>query len=206
VCGEAINDEIRHAQLAFALAERFDSKASGPGRLERSGLLESSNCEHHIFAGLLEEACVGETLSALEAADFATLAESPVVAETLKTVAIDEERHAAYVWKCLRWYLGTIRDGKARDGARSATETMETLLAGLREEAQVQVEDVTASENDAELLALGKPSRALRARISREGILTIVVPAPTAVLAEFRDAVAGPVTRLEGGRVLVCEV
>ncbi len=101
---QAMVDEVRHAELAFGLASRYAGTEIGPGPLDtRSSLGAVGVLE--IVDGLIREACVGETLAALEAREVAAHAEDPVVAAVLEEIAADELRHALLGWRSLRWIL-----------------------------------------------------------------------------------------------------
>ena len=102
---EALTDEIEHARLAFALASAYADAPIGPGPLATGGALASHADAREIIEGLIVEACVGETLAALEAREAAAWAEDPAVALVLERIAADELRHAALGWRTLRWML-----------------------------------------------------------------------------------------------------
>jgi hypothetical protein len=196
-CTQAMSDEIRHAQLAFGIAEHFDHHVAGPGPLDLGGLLDRSTSGRDILSGILQEACVGETLSAFEAAHLVGLAQAPMVVEVLRTIAADEERHAAFGWVALRWYLETQATGKERG---IALATLNSTLAALQDELREPITSHT-TQGDGENTAYGLPSRELRAQIRREGLRTIVVPALTDILVDFdasaRQGKIGQDARLE---------
>lgn len=100
----AAADEIQHARLTYGLAAAYGAH-SGPGPLPLADLdLETER--RAVIRGLIEEACVGETLGAAEAAAAADCAEDASVAAVLRRIADDEARHAALAWKSLRWLVG----------------------------------------------------------------------------------------------------
>lgn len=99
----AQQDEVRHAQAAFSLAQHFAGSGRGPGPLEVKGALgEGLEC---IVRGAVIEGCLGETLASLEASLAHGQATYPLVRETLEGVADDERRHAELAWRFVGWAL-----------------------------------------------------------------------------------------------------
>ncbi len=99
----AAGDEIRHARFAYGLASTFAGKPQGPGPLamDKAG---SSFDPQAVLYGLIDEACIGETLGAAELRAAAELAD-PTLRGTLLQMAEEEGQHAALAWKSLRWLL-----------------------------------------------------------------------------------------------------
>lgn len=100
----AAADEVEHARLAFGLASAYQGAPVGPGPLDLSGAAPALDARSALFA-LVDEACVGETLGAAEAAEAARRCTDPAVAAVLQRIARDEARHAALAWRTLRWLL-----------------------------------------------------------------------------------------------------
>jgi hypothetical protein len=69
------------------------------------------------------EACVGETLGAIDARERAAAA-SPALRAVLLRIADDEERHAELAWATLAWAV--------RMGGEEARHALESTLAELR--------------------------------------------------------------------------
>lgn len=99
----AMRDEVRHAELAFALAGRFGAEAVQPGPLH-TGPARGTSLEDVVVA-TVREGCVGETLAAAHAELAAQRASDPVVVSALKEIAADEARHAALAWRVVQWAL-----------------------------------------------------------------------------------------------------
>jgi hypothetical protein len=99
----AMADETDHARRCFALASAYRGAPLGPGTLDAGEETPSTRAE--IIASLIEEACVGETLAAIEAEHAARLSTDPAVTETLQRIATDELRHATLGWRTLQWAL-----------------------------------------------------------------------------------------------------
>jgi hypothetical protein len=124
----ALADEIEHARLAFGLASAYAGAPVGPGPLEVGAALEAGLDLRAIVEGLIVEACVGETLAALEAREAALQAEDPAVAGVLEQIAADEWRHAQLGWRSLAWLLGR-GDATLRE---FAVATLDAAIAAVR--------------------------------------------------------------------------
>ena len=129
---QALADEVEHARVGFALASAYAGREVGPGPLPAAcGSLATSLAE--VVRAVIEEACVGETLSALEVAEAAVRAEDPAVAGLLAKIAADEGRHAALGWRFVAWAVredAALRDQvdewfAAAIGAAGAQEGLE---------------------------------------------------------------------------------
>jgi hypothetical protein len=104
--GRALGDEIRHANVCFGLASAYAGRPLGPGALSADGALGSRSFEA-IAHTAIAEACIGETLAAVEAAEAAEHARDPVIRALLFAIAEDERRHAELGWRFLDWALET---------------------------------------------------------------------------------------------------
>ncbi len=98
---EATNDELSHTQLTLSLARRFGAPPLEPGPLPPAA--PPSTAIEDIARALVAEACVGETLSALELREASLHAADPQVRVTLCAIADDEMRHARLGWRSLQW-------------------------------------------------------------------------------------------------------
>ena len=98
----AMQDEIRHAQVAFALADGYGGTAVGPGPLPMEGLNAGQSAESIVRAAV-REGCVEETLAAAEAELAAHRATEPTVKAALTAIAEDEARHAVLAWRFVDW-------------------------------------------------------------------------------------------------------
>jgi hypothetical protein len=108
-CKRAALDEIEHARLAYGLASAYAGRAIGPGQLELNGV-STTACWREVVAGLIQEACVGETLGVAEAMAAAEVARVPVVRRVLERIVADELRHARLAWRSLAWVLREADD------------------------------------------------------------------------------------------------
>lgn len=99
----AMHDEVRHAALAFGLAQRFGAEPQGPGPLD-AGPARATTLRDVVVA-TVREGCIGETLAAAQAELAATRATEPEVVRVLAEIAADEARHAALAWRVVQWAL-----------------------------------------------------------------------------------------------------
>ncbi|MCY0991069.1 YCF48-related protein [Nannocystis sp. ILAH1] len=101
----AIADEIEHARLCFGLASAYAGRPVGPDALPVSQSMAVSSDMSQLAVSTLIEGCVGETIAAVEAGYAAAVCADPAVARVLRTIAADEQRHAALAWRALAWAL-----------------------------------------------------------------------------------------------------
>ncbi len=101
---QAAIDEVRHAQLGFALASAFAGQPVGPGSYPLARLpLAEDLVQLAVEAAL--EGCIGETLASLLAAQGAERAQDPALKRALGTIARDEQQHSLLAWRTVRWAL-----------------------------------------------------------------------------------------------------
>lgn len=110
----AARDEIRHARMGKLLAERFGGHYVRPNI--RKHVLRSVEA---IALDNAVEGCVRETFGALLATWQAKAATDPVVRRIMRSVAVDETRHAALNVRVARW-ADRQMDAAARQRIRSA--------------------------------------------------------------------------------------
>jgi hypothetical protein len=179
----ALTDEIAHARLAFGLASAYADAPIGPGALEVAAALEPSMDVHAILEGLIVEACVGETLAAIEAHEAARWAEDPSVASVLERIAADEWRHAQLGWRALGWLL-------AQGDERTRVFALSRFEAAL---AAVERDRAVAVDSDSDLRRHGILDTALRDEVRRAGIAEVIRPCLTALrgVAKLHDAATG---------------
>ena len=113
-------DEIRHAELCFALAGRYAGRPCGPAPLSLVDALRPMSLEE-VAALTAQEGCVGETLGAALAHEQLSHATDAEARRALTRIARDEERHAALAWRFTRWAV--LQGGDAvRDAVSRAVE------------------------------------------------------------------------------------
>lgn len=98
----AMGDEIRHAEVSFALAGAYGGAQVGPGPLPMDGALGRSSLAE-IAAAAVTEGCIGETIAALLANEARAGATDPKVRAALSGIALDEADHAAFAWQLVAW-------------------------------------------------------------------------------------------------------
>ncbi len=102
---EAALDEIRHAELGFALASAYAGEALSPSALPEAARLSLASDLASLAAAAVKEGCVGETLAALVASAQHDVATDAAVRAALDVVRADEARHAELAWKLVAWAL-----------------------------------------------------------------------------------------------------
>jgi hypothetical protein len=170
----AMLDEIRHARIAFGLAGRFAGRPVGPGSLPIDAALAESTDARAIVESLIVEACVGETLAAVEVHEAALQARDPVVAGLLREIGEDELRHAQLGWRSLRWIL---------DGGDAALRrfAFAVLDAAVRAVAEHDPLDGVARD----LRPHGVLDDALRGEVRRKALESLVVPCAAGLRARY---------------------
>jgi hypothetical protein len=110
-------DEIRHAQVSFAIARAISGEQHTAGPIPalatRSGAIDLTG----LAIETLIDGCVGEGIAADVAARSSCLADEPAVRDALATIALDEARHAELAWDILAWALAE-GDGLVRRAVR----------------------------------------------------------------------------------------
>lgn len=166
---QALADEVEHARVCFALASAYAGRDVGPGPLPAAcGPLATDLAE--VVRAVIEEACVGETLSALEVAEAAALAEDPAVGSSLLKIYGDEARHAALGWRFVAW--AATQDASLRGRA-------DGWFAAAAGAAEARADEWSG---DASLRRHGVVDPGLRAALVRGGLAAVVRPCAAEVL------------------------
>lgn len=190
---EAALDEVRHAELSFALASRFAGEVRGPSRFPANHGASIRSDVGSIIAATAIEGCVHETVAALVAMAQRDASTDPAVRAALTEIAEDESRHAELAFRTLRWASTTGESSAVRCALRAAMREAQVLLA--RERAAVATAD--ASQDGARLGAYGSLEVAELARVKVAALEGVVLPCLGALLAgcatsEVEDAAAAP--------------
>ena len=172
----ALADEIHHARLAFGLASAYADAPIGPGPLAVSACLADGQASEPraILEGLIVEACVGETLAAIEAEEAASRARDPELARVLARIAADELRHAQLGWRALAWMLEQAEAAGDREVRGFALRTLAEAIAAVGTAAP-------ASGRGPELREHGVLDDALRAAVRRAGCEAVLLPCAAAL-------------------------
>ncbi|MCA9655599.1 MAG: ferritin-like domain-containing protein [Myxococcales bacterium] len=172
-------DEIDHARRCFALASAYGGRSIGPGPLPVGGATMASELEA-VVAAVIDEACIGETLAAVEARAALAHATEPAVRQTLEVIAADELRHAQLGWQTLRWALEVA----AAPVRARLLERLERALADAERALPVAMVD-----HDRALL---RPHGVLdpddRRRALADAITTVLRPCAAALRQAWRSA------------------
>lgn len=169
----AAADEVRHAQLSFALAEAYAGHAVAAGCFPVGPAFTLETDLARIAAATFREGCVGETVVAMLSAKAASLATDPAVRGLLGVVARDEARHAELAWRTLAWALGA--------GGAAAREAVEVEVEGLLQRG-IRLTQVTHGASDAVLSAHGRIRQADAERARDEAMYEVILPCVRAIL------------------------
>jgi len=172
---QAMADEIDHARRCFALASSYSAESVGPAPLDVSEVRPATQMDA-IARAVIDEACIGETLAAVEAHAALSRATDPAVRETLATIAADELRHAELGWRTLQWAL---QGCTATTRARLRAYLTKAILDRRRELV------VSDEVGDPRLAQHGKLSPSDRARVLRNALDTVVEPCARALMSQL---------------------
>jgi hypothetical protein len=163
---EALGDEIAHAELCFGLATAYAGRTIQPGPLPLQGALDGMS-PADIVERAIVEACIGETLAALEAAEAREHASDPAVSAVLARIAADEARHAELGFKFLSWILDNVEPAERERLCRVASDLAELELERTFDEGEHQAPA---------LLGHGVQTGALRREVRRAAITDVILP------------------------------
>jgi hypothetical protein len=119
---QASIDEIRHAQICYGIASVFLESDFGPGFLNVEGSLDKMDLKR-IVRSIIQEGCIEETISAVEAHLGAYTAKVPSIKDSLSQIATDETKHAQFAWDTIQWMVRRFPDIQ-----NFVTETFRTEL------------------------------------------------------------------------------
>ncbi len=160
-------DEVRHAQLCFALARHLGAGEVGPGPLAIGGALGEATLTT-VAVAAAREGCIVETVAALEAHVMAAQTLDPVLKRLLTALADDESRHAELAWDIVRW---TVKQGDA---------PLRQAVAAAMDEATA---DLLAAEVAAEVpVGLGLIGGAAQRSLRLHAVTAVLAPARRATL------------------------
>jgi hypothetical protein len=101
-------DEIRHAELCFALASAYAGQPLEADCFPIGDQLHVDRGLPEIVTETVVEGCIGETLAAMQAAAQLERASDPAVVAALVSTIEDETRHAELAWRVVAW---AVRSG-----------------------------------------------------------------------------------------------
>jgi hypothetical protein len=168
----AARDEVRHAEVALALASAFEAASLGLGRLDvHEAIGEPVELEAMVLA-CVREGCIGESMSALELSVAAEACEDSELASRLTEIAEDETRHAELAWRFVRWAIDRRPDLRTK-----VAESFATLAIDVSEP-----ESITPAEREL-LRSLGCLPADERHQIEVAGVRSLLRPCAAALLA-----------------------
>jgi hypothetical protein len=104
---EAALDEVRHAELGFALASVYLGRPVGPAALPEAGLVTGAGSLAELATAALAEGCFGETVAAVLASAQLEAARDAAVRGVLAVIAEEEARHAELAFRVVAWAIAT---------------------------------------------------------------------------------------------------
>jgi hypothetical protein len=98
-------DEIRHAELCFALARAYSASAVGPAGLPAALSPIALLSPEQLAVASLRDGCLGEGFAAALADHASRQASDPRIRAALSEIARDESLHAELGWRIIDWCL-----------------------------------------------------------------------------------------------------
>ncbi|MDJ0643761.1 MAG: hypothetical protein QNJ15_13185 [Erythrobacter sp.] len=168
----AMEDEVRHTKMAFAIASRLAGKSLGPSAINVEGALVKQPEWREVCRSTLLDGCIGEGVATRQAEFGAARSGSPEAKGFWKTVAREEARHAELAWSFLEW----------------AVQQKPELCGYLQRELDRKVESMGLWPSDledelADLMEFGILSRADLGRIAVESVAEDIIPRAREVFA-----------------------
>jgi len=169
-------DEIRHAQLCFALATAYAGEPVAPGPFPVGASLDAGTSLAALAASTVREGCIGETVAALVAAEQLAATTDPAVQAALTRIAADEACHAELAWRTVAWAL-QIGGSEVR---AAVTAAFADVLAAPVSAPIAAPTPLTAGSEACR--AHGRLDAAVTAQVVAAAITSIVAPAARALL------------------------
>ena len=168
----AAADEVRHAQLCFAMASAYAGENLTPGRLALPEALKIAPDLATLARDAAIEGCIGETIAVMLAAEQLQRSTDPAVRAALAQIVEDEARHAEIAWATLRWALAL--------GGAPVRAALEDVFANAESHVELLAETLC---EDLAVPSHGLPSRQALVNATRQGLARVVAPAAAALLA-----------------------
>jgi len=152
-------DEIRHAQMCFKLASRFEEKQLhfSPGLMKVENAHKLSKTLSEMAAMVADDGCVGETIAVLLAARQLAVATDKEVCNVLQGIVTDEAKHSALAWSTVAWAMS--KDGK------KVFQKVEPVL-------ERESKKLASSEGSARKIGQTKHSRNVTDTLASYGVLS----------------------------------
>jgi hypothetical protein len=165
----AMQDEIRHARVAFGIASAFAGELVGAGSLDTADALAATDLTA-IVLDTVREGCVAETIAAAQAEVARDACVDPVIRDALSAIVADEQRHAELAWRFVRWAL-QVHPELAPAVAAAFSEGLEQPLVAVDPMAEV-------------LRAHGQLCEAEMQAVAQRVHAEVVMPCARALLAD----------------------
>lgn len=165
---EAMGDEIRHAERAFALASLYAGARLAPGPLDTCGAATRPDLAD-FAARTASEACIAETIAALQLHAAADAASDPTLAALLRVTAEEETVHALLGYRIVRWAI-------AEGGAPVRSAALDAFAA-----AATHVGFGPLADDALDLRAHGVLSRRERHDLAVAALRDVIAPAGRAL-------------------------
>jgi len=126
---KAALDEIKHAKMCYSIAETFLGDVIQPSTLDIDGSVRAQSKEE-VIQSVINEGCIGETISAVRAQVGSQYAKQPMIKDMLETIAADETNHAQLAWNTVQWAIERfpeLRDVAEETFRARLDRPMETL-------------------------------------------------------------------------------
>lgn len=169
----AMGDEIRHAELCFALAGAYAGAPLGPGPIPIEGALGRASLAA-MAAAAVREGCIGETIAALAAQEAREGARDPAARAVLDGIADDEAAHAAMSWRLAAW---AFRSGSA--------EVRDAIAAAFAAPVEAGIEAVPAGIDEVAYRAHGRLMPEDLRELTARALAEVVRPSAAALLASW---------------------
>jgi len=178
---EASMDEIRHAKMCYGIAGVFLDSDVSPGPLDVDGSLKNIGIKD-IIRSVIQDGCIGETLSAIEAHFRAYHAKDDAVKSTLTRIAADETRHAQLAWDTVVWITEKYSEYQplAKETFRAELMRQHTVI-----KQPLHSTLCTDSTKDDYLKAFGIIPQSERNKVRRAGIKDVIEPIYNAGFNQF---------------------
>lgn len=170
---EAALDEVRHAELSFALASAYLGRPVGPAALPEARAVSFVGSLSELATAALLEGCFGETVAAVLASAQLAAATDPAVRAALAVIAEEEAQHAELAFRVVAWAVAA--GGEAVRAA--VVEAFEREVRAV----VTAAEEVGAEAGDA-MRRHGRLDARETAEERRRAIAEVVVPAVRGLL------------------------
>jgi hypothetical protein len=179
-------DEVRHAQICFALAAFYSGKELGPSGLNTQDVKPAVSLRESVLTTFLE-GCIGKTLAAARTEAALVYTRCPATRARLARSADDEARHAELAYRFVSWALkradpslrGEVGACFEEARARAASAGGQTTAAG----SHLALE-LSSLEEERHWRALGRLTPADELRVARDTWRDVIAPCAHQLLAD----------------------